>query len=228
MVPQKNGNPEKRIPDQGNLKFYSLLLIVFLLLVLAAALSVPFVYESQTLWYKVGADKTMLRTGQIFGLLAAVLIFVQVLLASRGKLLKELFGLAALLRWHRANGIVVAFLVVGHVTLILVPEGLTNLPIGFKYWPEMVGGLLLWVILVMAISSHFRERLALNYQKWKVIHKFLGYSSLLLLSVHVLFVSESFRQPVPKAAFFTVVIGVIIGIFLSKKSVKAKVHTDKS
>ena len=34
---------------------------------IGGALSIPFVYETQTLWYKVGADKLMLRTGQMAG-----------------------------------------------------------------------------------------------------------------------------------------------------------------
>ncbi len=202
--------------ERMSLKIHRVLVMVVLLSVVGGALSIPFAYETETLWYKFGIDKSMLRGGQMIGLLAAVLLFVQILLAARGKFLKRLFGVAALMRWHRANGIVVSFLVLAHATLILAPEGLTNLPIGKRYWPEMVGMLLLCVILSMAISSHFRERLRLNYTRWKIVHKFLGYCIMVLLVVHVLFVSESFTQLVPKAALLTIFAVVGLSVIWTK------------
>jgi predicted ferric reductase len=204
--------------ERIKLKAYRALVVGGLLLVIAGALSIPFVYESQTLWYKIGLDKTFLRGGQMIGLLAAVLLFVQILLAARGKFLKELFGIAALMRWHRTNGIVISFLAVSHALLILVPEGITNLPIGKKYWPEMVGMLLLCIVVAMAVSSHFREKLRLNYKRWRAIHKLLGYLVIMFLAVHVLFVSESFEQIVPRAALLIFFAGVVISIILSKKT----------
>ena len=204
--------------DPTKLKLYRGLLFVFFLLVIGGALSIPFVYESQTLWYKIGIDKTMLRGGQLVGLLTAVLLFVQILLAARGKFLKEVFGIATLMRWHRGNGIIVSLLAITHVTLILVPEGLSNLPIGVKYWPEMVGSLLFWIILSMVISSQFREKLGLDYKNWRVVHKLLGYLVIIFLAVHVLFVSDSFEQTVPRVALITTFIGVVLAVILSKKA----------
>jgi predicted ferric reductase len=206
--------------DPARLKLYRGLIIGFLLLVICGALSIPFVYQSQTLWYKIGLDKTMLLAGQLAGLLAAVLLLVQILLAVRGKFLREVFGLAALMRWHRTNGIIVSFLAISHIALVLMPEGLTNFPIGLKYWPEMVGSLLVWIILSMAISSLFREKLGLNYKRWKTIHKLLGYLVILFLAVHVLFVSDSFEQTVPRVALLTTFIAVVVFVIASKKATR--------
>lgn len=210
MAPPTNSNPAK-------LKLYRVLTIGFLLIVICGALSIPFVYKSQTLWYKIGIDKTMLLGGQLAGLFAAVLLLVQILLAVRGQFLKEVFGIAALMRWHRTNGIIVSLLAISHVGLVLIPEGLTNFPIGLKYWPEMVGSLLFWIILSMAISSQFREKLGLDYKRWKTIHKLLGYLVIIFLAVHVLFVSDSFEQTVPRVAFMTTLIGVVVAVIASKK-----------
>ena len=207
-------------PDPAKLKLYRGLVIVVLFLVISGALSIPFVYESQTLWYKVGLDKTMLRGGQLAGLLAAVLLLVQIMLAARGKFLKELFGISALMRWHRGNGILVSLLAIIHVSLLIVPEGVTNLPIGIKYWPEMVGSLLLWIILSMLISSQFREKLRLDYKRWKALHKLLGYLVIILIAVHVLFVCDSFEQVVPRTALLTTFVGVVVLVILSKKATK--------
>ncbi len=198
------------------MKLYRVLVVVLFTIVTCGALTIPFIYESQTLWYKVGIDRTMLRGGQLAGLLAAVLLFVQILLGARSKFLQGLFGIAKLMQWHRINGIIVSLLALCHVLLVLLPEGLTNLPIGKKYWPEMVGGLLLFIILSMAFSSHFRQKLALNYKRWRIIHKLLGYFVISFIALHVLFVSDSFQHKVPKAAFLASLVGVIGSVILSK------------
>jgi predicted ferric reductase len=204
--------------DTIKLKIYRTLLIVLLFLIIGGGLSIPFVYESQTLWYKIGIDKTLLQGGKMAGLAAAILLFIQILLATRGKLLKDLFGIAALMRWHRINGVIISILVIGHATLILMPEGLTNLPIGKKYWPEMIGILMLCIVLFMSVSSSFREKLKLDYKRWKTHHKRLGYLVVILLGVHVLFVSESFEHTVPRLALVTILAAVVAAVVLTKKN----------
>lgn len=178
------------------------LILTLYSLLCVATFSIPVFYESQTLWYKIGIDKTLLLIGQFVGLATALLVLTQVVLGTRGKFLENIFGVASLLRCHRINGLLIGLLGLGHVALVLIPEGLANLPIGKKYWPEMVGGALLWVLLVMAISSHFREQFKLDYRRWKTIHRGLGYSALLLLLVHICFVSDSFEHTVPRMGLF--------------------------
>lgn len=196
---------------------YGGLIVVFLLLFTAGALSVPFIYESTTLWYKVGLDKTMLRSGQVAGMLVLVLLFIQIVLAARGRFLVDVFGLAAVMRWHRINGLLIGLTAVAHVALVLAPEGFGNLPIGVKYWPEMVGAGLFVIILFMAVTSHLRQQLGLDYRKWRSMHKPLGYLAPFFLLIHVLFVSDSFQQFLPKAALL-VTFGVGCGlVVLSKK-----------
>jgi len=190
--------------------------IGFYLLLVCGALTIAFVYESTTLWYKIGMDKTMLRTGQLFGLLAAVQLLFQIILAVRGKFLEELFGVATLMRWHRVNGIAISLFAMCHVALVTVPEGITNFPIGKKYWPEMVGVVLFFVILSMAVSSHFRQQLGLVYAHWRVVHRIFGHSALVLVTVHIFFVSDSFRESVPKTALAGVVTAVIIFVLIVK------------
>ncbi len=202
--------------DSIKLKVYRGLVIGFLALVTVGALSITFVYESQTLWYQMGIDKTMLRGGQMAGLLTSILLFVQILLAAKSVFLKKLFGIANLMRWHRGNGIIVSLLAIGHAILILAPEGLTNLPIGKKYWPEMVGALLLCTLLTMVISSQFRDKLRLDYRRWKAIHKLLGYFVIICLSVHVLAVSDSFEHTIPRMALISCIVGIVVSVILSK------------
>ena len=54
--------------------FYKVMVLLGAALLLGGALAVPFYYETQTLWYKVGTDKVILRSGQLAGLFALVLL----------------------------------------------------------------------------------------------------------------------------------------------------------
>ena len=181
---------------------------------LGAALAVPFYYETQTLWYKVGADRVMLRTAQLVGLLALVLLIGQILLALRVQFFERLFGGARLMRWHRINGVLIACAACSHVLLVLAPEGFDNLPIGNKYWPEMIGGILFFFLLTMVLTSRFRSWFKLEYARWRMLHKPMGYLSLVLVFFHVLFVSESFTRGLPRTVLLTVGIALALLIGL--------------
>lgn len=194
--------------------------IFLLLLALFAggALSVPFVYESQTLWYKVGFDKTLLRCGQLAGLAAAVSIFVQMLLGVRGRLLEEIFGVIRLTRWHRINGLVIASFGILHVSLVLLVEEMRTF-LALKSWPELIGASLLLIILANVIFSLFRQQIGMNYAHWRLMHRLLAYFSPMLLAIHVLFVSDSFAQDMPKVGLFSTLAALAAAILKIKRLV---------
>ncbi len=169
-------------------------LVTVFFIFLSGALAVPFYFETMTLWYKVGADKTLLRAGQLAGMAALVMVMLQIILATPGLSLEKLFNRATLARCHRLNGLVILLLATAHVTLVLLPEGLANLPIGKKYWPEMVGFLVLTAIFSTVISTYLRKPLQTGFERWRFTHRLLGYAVLALLPMHVVFVSESFEQ----------------------------------
>ena len=192
-------------------------MLFFLLLALISglAVSIPFFYPSMTLWYKVGTDKILLQAGQVVGLLALVLLCLQLLAAVRPPYWVKLFGLSAVMRFHRMNGILIFLLALGHILLVLGPGGFANLPIGKKYWPEMVGALLFGVISFLVLFSWFREQLGVSYPRWRSLHRPFGYGALLLLFVHVRFVSDSFTHLVPQVGLyllFLVIISILVGV----------------
>lgn len=205
---------EKLSPIRLNI--YRILVLCGFMAFLGGALTIPFYYETQTLWYKVGIDSTLLRTAQLAGMLALALLFVQVTLSTQSPFLKMLFGGDRILRWHQRNAVLIAFLAISHVSLVLAPEGLTNLPIGKKHWPEMVGALLFAVVISTVVYSYFRQKLNLNYKKWKAIHQPLGYLAVALVTVHVLNVSESFEQKVPKISLLIAFFGLVLQVVIVK------------
>lgn len=200
-------------------KFLKLVVLCLAVLYAVAGLTIPYLFETQTLWYKVGIDKTLLRCGQLVGIMALVLIFYQVLVGARGEFLEQLFGVSTLMRFHHITGVLIALLIVAHGLLVLLPEGIDNLPVGKEFWPEMVGGVIFWALLFMVISSRLRQKLQLDYKRWRVIHRGLACLSLILLLIHVLFVSDSFEQTAPKVglilSFVLVILWVVSVKFLS-------------
>ncbi len=196
--------------SQFTANVYRSLIVVGIAVLLGGALTVPYYYETQTLWYKVGPDRMFLRAGQLAGLLTLVLLVLQIFAALRVKLFENLFGGAQLMRWHRINGVLIACTALSHVALALVSEGINNLPIGKKYWPEMIGGLLFLLILIMVVSSHFRTLLQLAYPAWRMVHRPLGYLALVLVLLHVLFVSESFTHTLPRTLLLTLFAGLAL------------------
>lgn len=186
------------LQSSGTTKLAAGLMIIGILLVLVAALAVPFLFPTETLWYKAGADKLMLLTAQMAGVLALVLLVVQILLALRPKALEQVVGPANLLRWHRLNGVVVVACALVHVVLVLAPEGLANLPLGWKFWPELLGGVTLFSLLTTVALSLWRSALPLSYLHWRLLHRCIGYLLPALLTAHVLFVSESFADGPPR------------------------------
>jgi predicted ferric reductase len=118
------------------------------------------------------------------------------------------------------RGVLIVVFSLIHVFLILAPEGLANLPIGKKFWPEMVGSLLLWVLVAMVISSRYREKLKLNYKRWRAIHKPLAYLATSLVVIHVLYVSDSFEQAVPRNILIVTFMLVLVRVVWGKLSAR--------
>ena len=191
-------------------------LVTVFFLFLSGALAVPFYFETMTLWYKVGADKTFLRTGQLAGMAALVMVMLQIILATPGLTLEKIFKRATLMRCHRINGLVILLLAAAHVTLVLLPEGLANLPIGKKFWPEMLGFLVLTAIFSTVISTYLRKPLQTRFERWRFTHRLLGYSVLLLLPIHVVFVSESFEQSLLRTTLVFLFGALVLRVFLVK------------
>ena len=203
-------------PSEFRLAIYRVVLAAAFLLVLSVFLAIPSYYQTTTLWYKTGVDRAMLLAAHYLGLVGLILLYLQVILSARGYFLDRLIGPVKLLRWHRLNGMALLALAASHILLVLVPEGLANLPLGKKFWPEMVGGALFIIIILLVGSSYFRQAIRLPYKVWKIFHRPAGYLAMLLVTVHVLFVSESFEQTIPRVLLLTLFILIVVWIISMK------------
>ncbi len=169
-------------------------IVALLLLTLAGALTIPFAFESPSMWYKFGMEKVSLRTGKMLGLAACLLIFLQLPLAGRLNFLDRIFSLPGLSRQHRIHARAIAMLALIHPLCVLLPEGTLIVPLEMRYWPEWIGvGLLVFILSQFAVSQ-WRQSMGVAFHTWMRFHRIAGLIVTGLLVVHVLYVSESFSE----------------------------------
>lgn len=192
-------------PLSATNRFFLGTLIVFLaLLVLAGGWTIPFQYQSSSILYKFGIEKTFLRSGKMVGITLALLVFFQLLLASRLTLFVRIFSAKTVFSLHRINGMVIAFLALLHPLLIKASENFTLYTFEPKYYPEFLGIGLLGIILILAGTAIFRSFLKIKYSLWLLLHRLGATLVLVILPAHVLWVSETFKSGLPRTAALTI------------------------
>ncbi len=170
---------------------------VGVLILIGGALTIPFRFESSSMFYKFGMDRIVLRTAKMVGLTAAVLLLLQLPLAGRLKWMDRIFSLPGLYRIHRLNAYVIAALVVIHPVLIQIAAHSWTIPLQTRYWPEWIGAVLMAVALLHIGFSQWRRRLFRTYEKWRWTHGVLAVAVFTALIFHILNVSESFDHSHP-------------------------------
>lgn len=176
------------------------ILLLFALLLLAAGWTIPFQYQSFSILYKFGSDKFFLRSGKVIGITVLVLIFYQIILASRFQLIQQIFSQKVSLWLHRINGAFIGCLAVFHPLLIKASENFTPYTFAKKYYPEFMGIGLLSILVILTGTAMFRGFIKFSYPAWLRLHRLAATLALVLLPTHILFVSETFKSGVPRDA----------------------------
>lgn len=182
-----------------------IILAISALLLLAGGWTIPFKFESFSILYKFGLEKAYLRYGKVFGITVALLIFYQVLLASRFEVFKQILSAKSLLVLHRFNGITIAILAGVHPLLIKASDNFTPYTFVKKYYPEFLGIGLLCVLLAFSLAAVFRNFLKISYKKWLLWHRLGATLALLIMPAHILYVSETFKSGLPHRAALIIV-----------------------
>jgi predicted ferric reductase len=184
------------------------------LLMTAGALSFPFLFESPSMWYKTGIDRSLLRAGKMLGIIAGLLLLFQLPLAGRLKLLDRLFSLPGLVRQHRYHAWIVVLMALLHPVCVSIPEDRLLIPLEMRYWPEWIGVALLVLVLLQFFTSQWRKRLKIPFHTWMRFHRIAGFLTAVLLIIHVLYVSETFESDgLPRTAML-IAAGLFFLVFL--------------
>jgi predicted ferric reductase len=205
-------NVPKFLAHRLRLLIGSMIVTIFVF-ALAGAISIPFYFESSSILYKSGYNRHLLRSGQVLGMVAGCLLLMQIILSARLKCLDRIFGLNNLFRFHRFIGFGIACLVIMHPILIFAPEDRIFIPFQLRYWPEFVGLFLLLLIIASVISSRWRDRLRIAFHHWWPIHRWTAVVIATAFYVHILSVSSTFEQQLPKMVAFCAM--ALCGLLLS-------------
>ena len=173
----------------------SLCLALFVLL-LAGAWTLPFLYPSESVFYKFGYHRLLLRSGKIVGLTGGLLLLAQLLAVAPHIFPEWLFPRGGRLRFHRANGLGLLLLVC-HPVLVQGANDFAFYPLERKYLPEFVGVALLFCLLLLVLTAQFRARLPLSYRAWRIGHRLGALVVVGLFLLHLLTVSETFHAGLP-------------------------------
>jgi len=169
------------------------------LAMMVGAWTLPFVFESSTIFYKFGLDRILLQTGKLLGLTATVLLLLQLVMVSRFRFLDKIFSLNRLYALHRFNGFAIVTLMLLHGLLILAAEDFTFFPMEKRYWPEFLGIGTALVMIGIVLFANWRQVMGLTYELWRRTHQALASLVILSVFVHLLFVSETFESGLPRS-----------------------------
>lgn len=138
-------------------------------------------------------DTFSVMVGRVFALWAITLLLLQPVLAARIRFLDRFFGLDQLLKFHRFSGITCLILASLHPLLIFVSSQNTLGPMNSEQWPEALGAISLMILWLTVVSSIWRQFVALTYEEWIKLHKFMAPVVILALS-HMFIIQSAMRN----------------------------------
>ncbi len=198
-----------RLPSRLQRRVFIVCFTLLSLALFGGGIAIPYTYESQTIFYKFDVERAMLRAGKVCGIMATLLLLFQLLLTSRLPVINRFLALDSMAVQHKYNGMFIVTLLTAHALLILVPEGLDNLPIGLEFWPEIVGVVLYSSLLGITLLSLLKDRIRMPHHIWLPLHRIVGFITVFFVIVHIRFVSESFKTGLPEIAVY-----VLTSLFL--------------
>ncbi|MFQ6077686.1 MAG: ferric reductase-like transmembrane domain-containing protein [Thermodesulfobacteriota bacterium] len=163
----------------------------------------------------------LVTTGKIFALLAATLVFLQFILGAKLKVLDRVFGLHRLLLGHRFLGVSGVILVSLHPLFVFAPKAREIGALRIEIFPELLGAALLIGLWTGVCTGLWREFLHLRYQVWYRFHRLGMFSAVVLVTLHVLNVTDDLVEGWPLYALLTA-FGVYATVFFWAKVIKPR------
>jgi predicted ferric reductase len=155
------------------------------------------------------------------GFVGLTQIALQFLLIARFKRMTAPYGIDIILRYHRQIAVVAVAAVLLHPLIIVIdnPSRLKLLnPLGGN-WASRFGLLAVAALLITLVASVFRERLRLNYERWRGMHIALGVTAVAAAQTHVS-LAGLYTNTVWKQAVLIAMAAVMIGLILYLRVLK--------
>ncbi|CAN5660905.1 ferredoxin reductase family protein [soil metagenome] len=136
------------------------------------------------------------------GFVGLTQIGLQFLLIARFKRVTAPYGIDIILRYHRQIAIVAVAAILLHPLIIVIeyPARLELLdPFGGN-WASRFALLSMLALLVIVGSSVFRERIRLDYERWRMLHVLLGVAAIVFAQLHAsmagLYINTAWKQAI--------------------------------
>ena len=181
--------------------------------------------------WETGLDST----GRLTGLLASVLLLVQVLLMARVPVLEHAFGQDRLARVHRLVGFTSFNAMVGHIVLITwgyaageltrTPATLWDLTVNYPGMLLAVAGTACLVMVVVTSVKAARRRL--RYESWHLMHLY-AYLGVGLALPHQLWTGQDFTASTARTVFWWALWAAAAGAVLLWRVALPLVRTARS
>lgn len=163
----------------------------------------------------------LLEFAVALGFVGLTQIGLQFILIARFRRVTAPYGIDIILRYHRQIALVAVAAVLLHPVLILVdtPARIALFNPLAGNWASRLGLLSVALLVVTVISSIFRERLRIDYERWRVMHLVLGVGAIVAAQVHVSLAGLYTNTPWKQAVWIgmaVVMVGLVIYLRLLK------------
>jgi predicted ferric reductase len=178
-----------------------------LILLYAVLISLPIIL---VFWQKPEGDgNIIIELGKAFALSGFAILALQFVLASRLHWIARPFGLEILLRYHKAMAILGGLLILLHPILLAAGSGYWELLYGFKQpWPILLGKIAFLLLLIQIVTTIYRQRLRLKFEKWRLLHN-VAPLIFLFAFIHSLQVGEEDLGPTPLQILWWSFLGIV-------------------
>ena len=171
--------------------FFWIGLYLFVMLAPILLMLVPPVPTGRSFWVELSVA---------LGFVGLTQIGIQFVLIARFRPLTSPYGIDVVLRYHRQIAVVALGFILLHPVLILIehPARVALLDPFGGTWASRLGLAATAALLVLTITSIWRERLKMNYEVWRIVHTVLGMAALVFAQLHVslagLYVNTFWKQ----------------------------------
>jgi predicted ferric reductase len=163
----------------------------------------------------------LVTVGKICGLFAATLVLLQFALGAKLKALDRVFGLHRLLSAHRVLGVSAAVVASLHPLFVFAPRAKEIGAFRLAIFPELLGVALLIGLWTAVCTGLWRDFLHLRYDIWYRFHRLGMFSAAVLVTLHVLNVTDDIAGGWPLYALI-VAFGLYVALFVWRKGIKPR------
>jgi predicted ferric reductase len=140
-------------------------------------------------------------------------IAVQFVLIARFKRVTAPYGIDVILQYHRSIALVAVAAILAHPVLLVIDNpsraALLN-PFGGN-WASRSAWVSVVALLAIVVSSVYRERLKIDYERWRLMHLMLGVTAIVFAQLHVS-LAGLYTNTVWKQAVWIAIAAVMVGL----------------